>query len=232
VPSNRAEITGLTQLSTHSIRIQAIDPAKNRSAQSAALSINTTDGLAPTVPTGVTTTATTKRGFTITWDASTDNIGVVGYHVYRNGSYVNTVKNGVRTFSFGNLAFNSSHQVSVVAFDLAGNKSAQSSAITVNTVFTVDPVAPSAPTNVTSNNVTTTQFTVSWSAATDNVAVTSYNIYRNGAYLATVSGAVTTYTLKNLSPVTAYNVVVRALDAERNGTDSAPITVTTVSDEG
>jgi chitin-binding protein len=115
-----------------------------------------------------------------------------------------------------------------MAIDTAGNKSAQSEALSEATTFTPDPTPPSAPTNLASSNVSTPGFRVTWAAATDNVAVTFYNIYRNGAYVATVSGTTTSYNLTGLTADTPYSIVVRALDAERNFTNSTALSVTTL----
>jgi chitodextrinase len=228
VTSNQTELTGLTQLTTYSIQVQALDAAKNRSVRSAALSVTTSDGLAPSVPSGLVSSNITKTGFRVTWTASTDNVAIRSYNVYRNGVYVATVGASATSYNFSGLPFNETHSVRIMAIDTAGNKSAQSEALSEATTFTPDPTPPSAPTNLASSNVSTTSFRVTWAAATDNVAVTFYNIYRNGAYVATVSGTTTSYNLTGLTADTPYSIVVRALDAERNFTNSTALSVTTL----
>jgi chitodextrinase len=115
-----------------------------------------------------------------------------------------------------------------MAIDEAGNKSAQSTDLSVATTFVADPTPPSAPTNVASSNVTKTGVRVTWTAATDNVAVTNYNIYRNGSYVATVSGTTTSYNFAGLTAGTTYSITVRALDAAKNFTNSTALSVTTL----
>jgi chitodextrinase len=228
VTSNQTELTGLTQLTTYSIQVQALDAAKNRSVRSAALSVTTRDGLAPSVPSGLVSSNITKTGFRVTWTASTDNVAIRSYNVYRNGVYVATVGASATSYNFSGLPFNETHSVRIMAIDTAGNKSAQSEALSEATTFTPDPTPPSAPTNLASSNVSTTGFRVTWTAATDNVAVTFYNIYRNGAYVATVSGTTLFRNFSGLIGGTTHNIVVRALDAEGNFTNSTSLSVTTL----
>jgi chitodextrinase len=228
VTAAQTDLTGLTQLTTYSIEVQALDAAKNRSLRSTLLVVTTRDGLAPSVPSGLASGSITRNGFRVSWTAATDNVAVANYNVYRNGAYVATTGPTTTSYTFSNLPFNETHQVRIMAIDASGNKSAQSTALSVATTFVVDPIAPSAPTNVTSSNVTKTGLRVTWTAATDNVAVRNYNLYRNGAYVATVSGTTTGYNFSGLTAGTTYSIVVRAIDAEGNFTNSTAQSVTTL----
>ncbi len=92
------------------------------------------DTTAPSVPTGVAaTTASTAGAIDLTWSASTDNVGVAGYHVYRDGSGspTATVSSGTSYTDTG-MANGSSHNYTVSAFDAAGNESSQSASATAN----------------------------------------------------------------------------------------------------
>lgn len=77
-----------------------------------------------------------------------------------------------------------------------------------------DTQAPTTPTNLTSSNVTDTGFDVSWTASTDNIGVTGYNVYLNGSLDG--STASTSYSFAGLSASTSYNVAVEATDAAGN----------------
>jgi chitodextrinase len=117
------------------------------------------------------------------------------------------------------------YTVTIRARDAAGNISPISSAISVTTP---DTVVPTAPTNLGSSNITTSGFRVSWTAATDNVAVTAYNVYRNGTYIATTGG--TFFNFTGLAANTTYNITVLALDAAKNRSPlSAALSVKTLS---
>jgi hypothetical protein len=77
-----------------------------------------------------------------------------------------------------------------------------------------DPTAPSAPANLTASNITNSSVSLSWSASTDNVGVTGYDVYRNGTLLRTVT--TTTDNISGLNAGTAYNFYVIAKDAFGN----------------
>ena len=78
-----------------------------------------------------------------------------------------------------------------------------------------DTTAPGAPGNLAASAAGATQVNLSWTAATDNVAVTGYQVYRGGALLATV-GAVTSYADTTVAAGTAYSYTVKARDAAGN----------------
>ena len=73
---------------------------------------------------------------------------------------------------------------------------------------------PTAPTSLTVDAVGETMVDLSWGASTDNVAVTEYRVYRDAAIVATVAG--TSFGDIGLTPATAYNYQVTALDAAGN----------------
>ena len=79
---------------------------------------------------------------------------------------------------------------------------------------TSDTTVPSTPLNLTSSSKTTTSVTLAWSAATDNIGVTGYNIYVNNVLKTTVSTLNTVVT--GLTAATTYTFTVRAKDAAGN----------------
>jgi chitodextrinase len=91
-----------------------------------------------------------------------------------------------------------------------------------------DNQAPTAPTGLASSNITTNGATLSWTASTDNVGVTGYQVSRNGVIVGTTT--TTSYTDTALSPSTAYQYTVKANDAANNySAASAALTVTTTT---
>jgi hypothetical protein len=89
-----------------------------------------------------------------------------------------------------------------------------------------DTQAPSIPANLTVTGLSSSQVTLSWSAATDNVGVTGYRVYRNGTLVA--SPATTSVSITGLSASTQYSFTVSAVDAAGNASaQSAPLSVTT-----
>ncbi len=85
----------------------------------------------PTVPTGLSSSNVGSTSFDISWNASTDNVGVTGYKIYVNSSHVSNAT-GTSTSVTG-LSPNTTYNVKVSAYDAAGNESAQSSGINVTT---------------------------------------------------------------------------------------------------
>jgi chitodextrinase len=78
------------------------------------------DTKAPAVPTGLVVTAQTSNEVSLNWKASTDNIGTVGYKIFRNGTQIGTVTSGTSYRDTG-LTAGTVYVYSVVAFDAAGN---------------------------------------------------------------------------------------------------------------
>src|SRR6185503_8502521 len=124
------------------------------------------DTAAPTVPTNLAGTAASMSQINLTWTASTDNVAVTGYKVYRNGTEVATT--ATASFNDTGLALSTSYSYAVAAFDAAGNTSAQTTAISVTTLG--DTAAPSVPTNLAGTAVSMSQINLTWTASTDNVA--------------------------------------------------------------
>ena len=94
-----------------------------------------------------------------------------------------------------------------------------------------DTTAPTSPTALAASGTTQTTTNLSWTAATDNVAVTAYDVYQGSSLKATVSG--TSYTVTGLSAATAYSFFVKAKDAAGNisGASNA-VNITTTAASG
>ncbi|MBP2619085.1 endonuclease [Chryseobacterium jejuense] len=94
----------------------------------------------------------------------------------------------------------------------------------------VDNQAPTAPTNLTTNTPTSNSISLSWTASTDNVGVTSYDIYVGSTLKTSVSGTSTTATVTGLSPLTSYTFYVIAKDAFGNTSPQSNIAPGTTLD--
>lgn len=89
-----------------------------------------------------------------------------------------------------------------------------------------DTERPTAPANLAVTDFTATSVSLSWSAASDNVGVTGYEVYRNGQLAGTT--ALTSYIAAGLTPDTRYTFTVKAKDAAGNASEpSAAVTATT-----
>lgn len=189
----------------------------------------TTDTQAPSVPAGLSTSSVTQASFTINWNVSTDNVGVTGYEVFRNGTSLGTTNS--TSLAVSGLTCNTTYAMRVRARDAAGNWSAQSTILNVTTSAcstTTDTQAPNIPSGLTASAITQTSFTLSWNASTDNVGVTGYEVFRNGASLGTTNSLAMNIT--GITCGTSYSMTVRARDAAGNWSgNSTALSVTTSS---
>jgi Fibronectin type III domain len=94
------------------------------------------DTTPPSVPAGVTATATSSTSVRVDWGASTDDAGVAGYRVYRDGALLATTTG--TTYPDSGLQPGTTYAYTVAAYDAAGNASDQSAPASVTT-------PPSAP---------------------------------------------------------------------------------------
>ncbi|TMG79620.1 MAG: hypothetical protein E6H75_00385 [Betaproteobacteria bacterium] len=210
--------TGLTAYTTYSYTVQAIDAAGNASAQSASASATTQaapDTAAPSIPTGLAGIAVSSNQIDLSWNPSTDNVGVVGYAVYLNDVMLATTT--ATSFQHTGLAAGTTYNYRVSAYDAVPNNSAWTATPVSVTMPAATPTlalgitAPSAPTGLLASAVSSSQIDLSWTASTD-VGVTGYRVHRGGVLLATV-GAVTAYQNAGLSASTTYFYTVQAFDA-------------------
>ncbi|WP_218606506.1 PQQ-dependent sugar dehydrogenase [Massilia sp. CF038] len=172
-----------------------------------------TDTQPPTPPSGLAISNLACRSATLTWKASTDNVGVAYYDIYRDGQALGTVNASTLTAQLV-LTPGATWGVYVNARDAAGNVSQASTSLQVKVPqCESDTQPPSVPTEFR-GTVSGTTATLNWAASTDNVAVTAYDIYRNSAKI----GATGTlgYTDTGLAANTTYQYNVAARDAQGN----------------
>jgi chitodextrinase len=110
---------GLAPTTTYGYVVQAVDRAGNVSSPSPLVQVRTADGSPPTQPGRLTALAASSTQVDLRWDAATDDVGVTGYQVLRNGTLVTTTAG--RALSDGGLAAGKSYGYTVRAVDAAGN---------------------------------------------------------------------------------------------------------------
>jgi chitodextrinase len=217
----------------YTYRVAAFDAAGNNSGQSAALPVTTPpvpqDTEAPSIPANFRTTNITHLAVDLAWDASTDNVGVTGYTIYRDGNLLTSVNGTTTTYKDSAVTPNTSYSYTIAASDAAGNGSGQSTALPVTTPpVPQDNQPPSIPANLRTTNITSSAVDLAWNASTDNVGVTSYTIYRDGSLLTSVNGSTTTYQDGTVATGASYTYTVEAFDAAGNGSGqsaSLPVTI-------
>jgi fibronectin type 3 domain-containing protein len=222
--------TSLTSATTYRYRVQAADAAGNLSPYSTIVNATTPDTIPPTTPTGLTATAVSGTQINLSWNPSTDNVGVTGYQLQRcpgttsclSGNPFALIATTTGT-SFNNntgLTNGTSYRYRVRAVDAAGRLSSFSN---IATAATLDTAAPTAPTDLIATPASGTQINLSWTASTDNVGVSGYWIERCTGATCTnfvrVNGTLviaTTFNNTGLTSATTYRYRVQAADAAEN----------------
>jgi len=169
----------------------------------------------PSSPTNLGSSAITTNSFILSWTASSDNVGVTGYDVYQNGVKINVANITGTTYNVTGLAAETTYGYYVKAKDGAANQSAASATLNVTTTAP-DATPPTPPTNLVSSIITQTSFTLKWTASTDNIVVTGYDVYQNGIKKNTATIITTSYNVTGLTSATAYTFYVVAKDAAGN----------------
>jgi glucose/arabinose dehydrogenase len=190
------------------------------------------DTAAPTPPSGVTTSNVTCNSATLSWSASTDNVGVAFYDIYHDGQLMKSVDGA--TLSTGiTLSPGVPWGLYVNARDAAGNVSQASATVPVSPPqCQIDNEPPTKPTNL-SGSAAGTSVTLNWNASTDNIGVAAYDIFRAGAKVGSVTGTgssppPTTFLDSGLAGNTSYAYYVAARDAQNNvSPNSNTVTLTT-----
>ena len=225
-------VTGLSANTTYNFTITAVDAAGNESVASNTLAITTNisnDNQAPTAST-LSSTAQTNTSVSLSWTAATDDTAVTGYNIFKDGNLETTLGN-VQNYMVTGLSANTTYNFTITAVDAAGNESVASNTLAITTNISNDNQAPTAST-LSSTAQTNTSVSLSWTAATDDTAVTGYNIFKDGN-LETTLGSVQNYMVTGLSANTTYNFTITVLDAAGNASvASNTLAITTNSAPG
>ncbi len=129
------------------------------------------DTQAPTVVSGLAVSGITSSSISLTWNPSTDNVGVASYNVYMNGNLKTTVSSTSATIS--GLSSSTTYSFYIIAKDAAGNSSPNSSTVSGTTAGAVTPPTncvnetfESIPTSSSSSYLTRTWTNngISWTA--------------------------------------------------------------------
>jgi len=206
--------TGLQAGTSYSYYTIAFDAAGNVSTASNTATATTLppDTTPPSPPSGLAANVASSTEVDLSWTPSTDNVGVAGYRIYRNGALLGTSA----TTSYADTAAqpSTSYSYYALAYDAAGNTSTPSNTASVTTPAIPDTTPPSAPSGLAATVPSATEVDLSWTASTDNVGVAGYRIYRNGALVG--SSATNSYADKSAQPSTSYSYYTIAFDAAGN----------------
>src|SRR3989344_1096945 len=207
---------------TYIYSVRAYDAALNVSESSVPLTVSVPDRTVPTAPSALSISSVPDiRRIDLTWLASSDNVGVVGYVVYKNGEAFATTTEPSHSDSA--ITFNILYEYRVLAFDLAGNVSPVSAPVSAAVLG--DSTPPTTPSSFQASAPTSKYASLSWSRPTDNVGVIGYQMYRDGIPFATSTSR--NYRDRTVVVLHTYEYSVSAYDAAENfSQQTLPITVT------
>ncbi|MEU4925384.1 PQQ-dependent sugar dehydrogenase [Streptomyces yokosukanensis] len=173
------------------------------------------DTQAPTRPGQPSCSDIGEDGLTLSWGASTDDVGVAAYDIYEHGNKISEAAGGATSKALTGLAPNTPYNLTVIARDAAGNTSPASPVVDCTTKPSSDSTPPTAPGTLKVAGITANTVDLTWGAATDDRAVTAYDV-RSGTtvYKSVTSG--TSTTLNGLACNSPYSLNVVARDAAGN----------------
>ncbi|MCA9398864.1 MAG: S8 family serine peptidase, partial [Candidatus Omnitrophica bacterium] len=177
----------------------------------------------PTVPQGLKTVLVTQTSIELSWTASTDDTGVTGYKIFRDGNLITTAPG--TGYTDNNLQPDTTYTYQVSAIDANNNESAKSTSLAVTTLSDIDTIPPTVPQGLAADNITQISARLTWEASTDNEGVGLYKIYRDGEHIDFVEN--TLFNDLSLSPGTTYSYQVAAMDI--TGNESAKSTILSVT---
>lgn len=204
--------SGLAAATTYSYSVAALDAAGNMSPNSR--SVNVTTAIVgppppgtPSQPTGLTAVATSATTVNLSWNASTDSVGVTGYIVSRNGVQIGTPT--ATAFADGGLTGSTTYTYTVVARNAAGNKSSAA------TIQVSTPAPPPPQMNGTAG--------LAWDPVTAP-NLSEYRVYYGTAPRTYAqpsgrgisAGGATTFLVTGLTSGIRYYFVVTATDTQGN----------------
>jgi hypothetical protein len=193
------------------------------------------DTASPSTPTTPSITSFSDQEVDLSWIASSDNVGVIGYTVYRSTdggvTYGSVGTSPSTSYADKIVSASSTYSYAVDAFDASGNYSARSAPVTVTTAAP-DVTAPSQPTGLAPTKVTAYEVGLTWDPSSDDVGVVGYTVYRSDdggvTFNAIGTTSSTSYLDQKVSASTAYSYTVDAFDAAgHHSNQSSPVTVNT-----
>ncbi|MBW5482867.1 fibronectin type III domain-containing protein [Streptomyces bambusae] len=182
------------------------------------------DAPPPPAPAGLTAQAGSATSVHVMWDAPAGRAKPAGYQVFQGGTLVRELPADKTMVDVTGLAPQTAYAFTVRARDAAGKLSPPSTEATATTPAArpEDRRPPTAPASLTAEAQGARSARLAWTPASDDVAVTAYDIHQGGVRIHTVAGSATTTLLTGLRPDTVYSLTVRARDGSDNSSPDSP----------
>ena len=208
--------------SSYTLGVSAYDSVGHSSTitKTSATTAACVDTTAPSMPTGLATSNVGQTSATLSWNPSSDGVGVAGYRLYAGGATAGTTT--ATPYAFTALSCSSVYSLGVAAYDAAGNTSAVATIAQQTQQCTSGGSPPSTPTGLATSNVGQTSMTLSWNASTSGVGLAGYRLSVNGSQVGTIAN--TSYAFIGLACGTTYNLGVTAVDVTNQVSGTATLT--------
>lgn len=212
--------TGLTNNVTYTYQISAIDTSGNEGNKSASVpgtptaSGGGTDTQPPSQVLGLTVIDANNGKLNLVWSPATDNVAVDHYKIYKNNIFF--INSTATSYQDTGLTNDLTYTYQVSAVDTSGNEGSKSAPVTGTPTASggTDTEPPSQVTGLSVANAHDGKLNLSWDAATDNVAVDHYKIYRDNIFL--LNWTTTSYQDTGLNNGQTYVYAVSAVDTSGN----------------
>lgn len=186
------------------------------------------DTTAPTTPINLTASNIGTKSLTLSWTASTDNVGVTNYLVFKDNSNTPLAELGkdIQTYNVTGLAVNTNYSFQVKAKDAAGNLSAPA---TVNTTtLAADSTAPTVPSYLHCVHNGQGNIQVEWGTSQDDDSPIDYELSRSsfGSLFTVLKKNTNTYYNEKVSSNGTYTYIVRAIDPSGNASEYKEASIT------
>lgn len=208
---------GLMEDTMYTYQVRAVDQAGNISEMSNTVTARTKpteEILPPAAPLNLRIDDVTTNSVSLSWEAAIDDVGVTGYHVYRDDQLIQTLSGTELSYIDTGLMEATTYTYKIRAVDQAGNLSEASSAVKARTKMTIEVSRPLSPTKLRSARVTEHEVALMWDAPNESKEIMSYQVYRNNVLVGEVAGETSLYTDKDLQENTKYSYVVKSKNKE------------------
>lgn len=186
------------------------------------------DTESPSKPSNLVLNSTSVSNIIFSWTASSDNIGIAGYRVFRDGALIGSTEG--TSFVDSGIVSGSSYTYKVIAFDAAGNESVSSDELQAST-----PVIEQVPpviSNITVTNISSNSATINWETNEPSTSQVEYGFTSLYGATSDYNLVLTTnhhLTLTGLSSGATYNYRVRSEDNAGNIATSINYTFATLA---
>ena len=188
------------------------------------------DQTAPTSPTNLKASNIGTKSLTLNWTASTDNVGVTNYLIYKESILLEIVDSNVFSFPVAGLTAGTSYNFSVIARDAAGNLSTP--ATLTQATIAADLIAPTVPSYLHCVHNGQGYIQVEWGPSQDDDSPIDYELSRSdyGSLFTVLKKNPSTYYNEKVSTNGTYTYRIRAIDPSGNSSayKEASITISSL----